>query len=60
MNRWVIYSTCSIVSLCSMGAIAPPVGAAEFTVSTPPAASTEASEGTAVTAIDMKRRSTPA
>lgn len=60
MNRWVIYSTCSIVSLCSMGAIAPPVGAADLAVSTPPVASSESSEGPAVTAIDVKRRSTPA
>lgn len=59
MNRWVIYSTCSIVSLCSMGAIAPPVGAADLTVSTPPAASAESSEGPAGTSIDVKRRSTP-
>jgi hypothetical protein len=60
MNCWVIYSTCSIVSLCSMGAIAPPVGAADLTVSTPAAASSESSEGPAVTAIDAMRRSTPA
>jgi len=58
MNRWVIYSTCSIVSLCSMGAIAPPEGAAELTVSTPPAASTESSDGPAGTAIDAMTRST--
>ena len=58
MNRWVIYSTCSIVSLCSMDAIAPPVGVADLTVSAPPAASTESSDGPADTAIDVKRRST--
>ncbi|MFI5376747.1 MAG: hypothetical protein ACHQ8D_19090 [Candidatus Rokuibacteriota bacterium] len=60
MNRWVIYSTCSIVSLCSIVAVAPPVGAADLTVPAPPAASTEASDGPAVTAIDALRRSTPA
>ena len=37
MNRWMIYSTCSIVALCSMGAVAPPVPGAELDA-TPPAA----------------------
>jgi len=63
MTRWVIYSTCSIVALCSMGA-------ADLTVPIPPASTedvlrmpataepTGGPGGDATT--DASRRSTPA
>lgn len=37
MTPWVIYSTCSIVALCSMEAGAPSTGAANLTVPAPTA-----------------------
>lgn len=43
MTPWVIYSTCSIVALCSMEAGAPSTGAADLTVSAPTASAEEAS-----------------
>jgi hypothetical protein len=49
MTPWVIYSTCSIVALCSMGTGAPPTGAADLTVPAPTAS-----------AEDASRRPTPA
>lgn len=43
MTPWVIYSTCSIVALCSMGEGAPSTGAADLTVPTPIASAEDAS-----------------
>lgn len=60
MNRWVIYSTCSIVALCSMGAIAPPMGTADLTVPAPGAGPAEPPDEPAVTVTDAMRRSSPA
>jgi hypothetical protein len=60
MNRWVIYSTCSIVALCSMGAIASPMGAVDLTAPAPAAGPAEPPDEPAITATDAMRRSTPA
>ena len=43
MTPWVIYSTCSIVALCSMGGGSPSTGAADLTVLIPTASAEEAS-----------------
>ncbi|HJV57932.1 MAG TPA: hypothetical protein VJ971_18255 [Methylomirabilota bacterium] len=60
MNCWVIYSTCSIVALCSMGDIAPPTSAADLTAPAPAAGPADPPDEPAGTAIDAMRRSTPA
>jgi hypothetical protein len=60
MNCWVIYSTCSIVALCSMGDIAPLTSAADLTAPAPAAGPADPPDEPAGTAIDAVRRSTPA
>jgi hypothetical protein len=42
MARWVIYSTCSIFALCSMGAVAASPGSADLTVPAPSARAEDA------------------
>lgn len=44
MTRWVIYSTCSIFALCSMGALAGPAPGAELINPAPPTGAEDVSK----------------